>query len=127
VYERLYNYIGKMNIFNPNQFGFRACRPISISMALLDLQDKISQAIDERQHSIGICLDLAKAFDTVNHPILIKKLELIGFRGLPLFGFKSYLENRRQQIFCNGSLSLLKSLQYGVPQGSVFGPLLFLL
>ena len=58
VYERLYNYIEKMNIFNPNQIGFRA--GISTSMSLLDLQDRISQAIDERQYSIRICLDLTR-------------------------------------------------------------------
>ena len=100
---------------------------MSTSMALLDLQDKITQSIDDHQFSIGIFLDLAKAFDTVNHSILIKKLELYGIRGLSLSWFISYLENRCQQVLCNGTLSKVKSLRCGVPQGSILGPLLFLL
>jgi hypothetical protein len=71
--------------------------------------------------------DLAKAFDTVDHEILLTKLERYGVRGNQLLWFKSYLESRSQCVYCNGSFSALKAIKYGVPQGSNLGPLLFLI
>jgi retron-type reverse transcriptase len=96
-------------------------------MALLNMQDKISKAIENNEYSVGVFFDLAKAFDTVDHDILLNKLENYGIRGTQLKWFASYFENRAQRVFCNGTLSELGLIKYGVPQGSNLGPLLFLL
>src|SRR5688572_29990758 len=96
-------------------------------MSLINIQDKITQAIDKNEYSIGIFLDLSKAFDTVDHNILIKKLENYGVRGIPLSWFKDYLTHRQQQVKCNGTISRFKLIKFGVPQGSILGPLLFLI
>src|SRR6218665_1819973 len=85
-------------------------------MALINIHDLISEVIDANKYSIGIFLDLSKAFDTVNHKILVKKPEYYGIRGMALNWFSYYLSNRLQQVRCNG-----------VPQGSNLGPLLLLL
>ena len=118
VYSRLINYFDSNNILFKNQYGFR--KNHSTSLALLDLVDKITLAIDERKYTVGIFLDLSKAFDTVNHDILFDKLSFYGIRGLPLDWLKSYKEY-------NGSSSLYNSIKCGVPQGSILGPLLFLI
>ena len=91
------------------------------------LIDRIQKAIDNRSFSCGIFLDFSKAFDTVDHEILIKKLEHYGFRGLVKQWFISYLSERRQIVTVNSVLSSECSLSCGIPQGSVLGPLLFLL
>jgi len=96
-------------------------------MALLDMEDRISRAIDNNEYSVGIFLDLAKAFDTVDHAILLKKMSNYGIRGTQLKWFQSYFENRTQRVMCNGILSAIGYISYGVPQGSNLGPLLFLL
>ena len=94
---------------------------------MLNLYDKVSEAIDKNEFTIGIFIDLSKAFDTVNHDILIKKLELYGIRGIPNLLLKSYLDNRKQYVYYNKYASTLKLISCGVPQGSILGPLLFLL
>ena len=88
IYKRLLSYINKFHILNDNQFGFR--KDYSTSLALLQLYDKISSAIDQNKFTIGIFLDLSKAFDNVNHYILFEKLQHYGIRGKALDWFKSY-------------------------------------
>ena len=96
-------------------------------MALVDLYDKISSAIDRKEHSVGIFLDLSKAFDTVNHNILLDKLSYYGIRGLSLDLVKRNLSDRMQYVQYNKKKSPMQNISCGVPQGSILGPLLFLL
>ena len=125
VYSRLYNYIEKMNLLYPLQHGFRSGH--STVMSLIDIHNKITEAIDSKKLSIGIFLDLSKAFDTVDHEILLKKLENYGIRGTPLLWFKNYLSSRYHQVKCNLIFSDFGTMRFGVPQGSILGPLLFLI
>ena len=108
--------INKQRILSKHQFGFR--KNHSTDHAIIELTDSITKAIDEGKYTIGIFLDLSKAFDTVNHQILLNKLEHYVIRGLCLKWFESYLGDHRSNKM---------SLTTGVPQGSILGPLLFLL
>ena len=88
---------------------------------------KIKQACDSGQLACGVFLDLQKAFDTVNHNILLKKLEHYGIRGVSNIWFKSYLTNWKQHTYHGGIISDEKLIEYGASQGSVLGPLLFII
>ena len=96
VYSRLYNYLSKLNIITESQFGFRSKH--SSFMALIDLYDNLSQAIDDRRIPLAVFIDLKKAFDTVNFEILLHKLEHYGIRGVALAWFRSYLSDRFQSV-----------------------------
>lgn len=125
MYKRLISYIEKENIFYEGQFGFRSNH--STVQAGILIIDKIQKAIEKGLYSCGIFLDLSKAFDTVNHEILIKKLDHYGIRGVAKNWFVSYLNCRRQFVSIGSTKSNEHSIPCGVPQGSVLGPLLFLL
>ena len=125
MHKRLYNFLEFHNILFNNQFGFR--RNNSTSFALIQITELIKETIEKKKFGCGIFIDLRKAFDTVNHAILLKKLEHYGIRGISLNWFRSYLSNRKQYVFLNGESSDLQDITCGVPQGSVLGPLLFLL
>ena len=94
---------------------------------MISITETIRKTIDENKFGCGIFIDLKKAFDTVNHNILLQKLEHYGIRGVSLNWFKSYLTERKQYIHLNGTNSETKNILCGVPQGSVLGPMLFLL
>ena len=91
------------------------------------MYNEITSTIDRKEFTVGIFLNLSKAFDTVNHDILFDKLSHYGIRGVVLDWLKSYLRNRYQFVQYNKSTSSFKTITCGVPQGSILGPLVFLL
>ena len=124
MYNRLYNFLTEHNILSMNQFGFR--KKYSTFLALMDLVDNISKNIDDGNYSIGIFHDLSKAFDTIDHTILLDKLCRYGIRGITLNWFKHYLNDRKQFVSYNNITSVSMKVSCGVPQGSILGPLLFI-
>lgn len=125
MYNRLLRFITKHDILYKHQFGFR--NKYSTALALTLLTDKISDSFNNENVTIGVFLDFSKAFDTVNHQILLQKLEHYGIRGLAYSWMQSYLTNRSQFVSYNNVCSNTEKIFTGVPQGSVLGPLLFLL
>ena len=125
IHKKLSHFLDLHNILFENQFGFR--KNNSTSYALMEITEKIKESIDSGKFGCGIFIDLRKAFDTVNHDILLNKLEHYGVSGVLLQWFRSYLTERKQYVFYNGESSDLKPISCGVPQGSVLGPSLFLI
>lgn len=123
--NRLDLFLEKHQLLAESQYGFRANR--STTLALIESMEEITNAIDNKQYAIGLFIDLKKAFDTINHDILINKLERYGIRGVVLDWVKSYLNRRRQFVKLGDCCSSCLDIACGVPQGSVLGPKLFIL
>ena len=123
-YDRKITFLENFKILNENQFGFRKNK--STYMALITLV-KITQALEKGEYAVGVFLDFSKAFDNVDHEILLGKLEHYGIRGCALSWFKSYLSKKQQFVTYNDCKSEKQHIRCGVPQGSILGPLLFLI
>ena len=124
MFNRIYSFITDKKILSPSQFGFQVNK--STEQAILKLQSFAINAIEEKDYACSIFLDFAKAFDTVNHNILLRKLDYYGIRGHVNDWFKSYLINRKQCVKLCEYTSDFEVVKHGVPQGSILGPLLFL-
>ena len=125
MHKRLNDFLEINNVIRPLQFAFR--QKHSTTHALASPTEKIKQTTDKGNYGFGVLTDLKKAFDTVNHSILLKKLEHYGVRGIPLQWFRSSLSGRKQYASVTGNLSETLEIPCGVPQGSVLGSSLFLL
>ena len=123
--KRLMDFVDKNELLYNGQYGFR--HNMSTSLALLQLTEDITTQMDEANYTIGIFIDLKKAFDTIDHEILIKTLEYYGIRGIASKWLKSYLADRSQVVSINNEVSDSIKLRCGVPQGFILGPSLFLL
>jgi len=125
VHKRLYNFLAAQSTFYPSQYGFRPNH--STNHAIHEFMDDTIQSLENKKHTLGVFLDLSKAFDTIDHKILLNKLQWYGVRGKALDWFKSYLYRRKQYVQYYSSSSDIQTIPCGVPQGSVLGPLLFII
>ena len=126
MYHRLYQYLTENKILYPKQFGFQT--GYSTEHATVQLVGQILESFEYNKYTLGVFIDFSKAFDKVNHSILLKKLELYGVTNRNHSWFKNDLSNRKQFIQINSEENTeLETITCGVPQGSILGPLLFLL
>ena len=123
MHSRLMNFLTNNKSLFEHQFGFQQNK--TTNMAILDIYSNIVEAIENNETPCCIFLDFAKAFDTVNHKILLQKLMNYGIRGLPLKWFESYFQKRQQTVKINNIYSDVLEIKCGVPQGSVLGPYYF--
>ena len=113
------------SILYKHQYGFR--KKYSTKLSVINLVNSLLKSIDEGKNTVGIFIDFQKAFDTINHKILLSKLNFYGIRGKALQWFESYLANRSQVLCYKETVSSKNTIKCGVPQGSVLGPTLFLI
>lgn len=125
IYKQIYEHMERNKYFSTEQYGFK--RNTNTSDATLKFIENVYDAFEEKQSCHSIFVDLSKAFDCVSHPILEEKLEYYGIRGPVLQLLKSYLKDRPQIVHCHGVNSQQLNMRRGVPQGSILGPLLFII
>jgi len=123
--NRLKLYLTTINIPSKYQYSFQ--EKVSTYIAIANVGEEITSFIDNKESSLGVFIDFSKAFDTVDHFILHRNLHWYGIRGSQLNLFESYLNNRMQYVCLNECHSTLLRIECGVPQGSILGPLLFLI
>lgn len=125
IYWQIYQYFIKHNLFPKHQSGFR--KGYGTTSALLNLTDNLIRASDKKQATVIISLDYSKAFDTIDHDLLCAKLQYYGFDEISIQFFNSYLKGRYQQVVISERFSKVSPIISGVPQGSILGPLLFII
>ena len=125
MYNRVYNHLNSKGLLYEKQFGFQ--RNNSTEHAIVQLTRDITSSFEKGEYTLGVFIDLSKAFSTVDHQILIKKLQYYGIDGTALEWFKSYLSNRKQYISTEEISESCLDIICGVPQGSILGPLLLLI
>ena len=125
IFKQLYTFFQDNKLFYESQYGFRTGH--STELAALEIVDQIISEMDNGEVPINIFLDLSKAFDTLDHEILLHKLNYYGVKGIPYNLIKNYLTDRKQFVDIDGIKSDCLSISTGVPQGSVLGPLLFII
>ena len=125
VSNQLYKYFTGNNLFYNSQYGYRSLH--STELASLELIDRVFQHLDTGKLPLSIFLDLSKAFDTLNHFILLDELKYYGLSNTPLSWFESYLYRVQQFVELDGTISRTAKINTGVPQGSILGPLLFII
>ena len=124
VYNKLFNFICNNNILYDHQYGFRKGR--STQQAIITLVDRITKSQDIGNIVITLLIDLKKAFDTIDHRILLRKLYSYRIKGTMFKWIESYLTGRSQYVIFDGKVSETPSMKCGVPQGSILGPLVFI-
>lgn len=124
LYNQMFEYLSQLKVFHKSQYGFRKFH--STELATLELVDRITYAMDQNLLPINIYLDLSKAFDTLDHQILLHKLKYYGINCKAIELLESYLNNRSQQVQYNETISQSLMIKCGVPQGSILGPLMFI-
>jgi retron-type reverse transcriptase len=125
IHAQLYNYFVDNNLFCPSQYGFRKLH--STMHAVLEIIDKVIHAMDKMKNPINVYMDLSKAFDTISHEILLYKLSHYGIKGTALDLIKDYMTNLKQNVEYANESSNYKAIKTGVPQGSILGPLFFII
>ena len=125
MYNRRYKYLTESNLLYFKQFGFQ--KGHSPEHAILHSVEQINKSFEKNELTLGMFLDLSKAFDTVVHQILLKKLEYYGIAENNLRWFENYLKDRQQFVSFEHNSTKKVTVTWGVPQGSILGPLLFLL
>ena len=125
VFNQVFSYFENNKLLYDSQYGYR--KEHSTETACLEIIDKLNKQLDKKEIPLCIFIDLSKAFDTLDHRILLSKLKYYGMDDISLYWFKSYLSNRHQFVEIEGYKSKLKQINTGVPQGSILGPLLFII
>lgn len=125
INTRITTYLNKHKLISPSQYGFQ--RKKSTESALLSIKDKLINNIENQLYTLGVFLDFSKAFDSIKHNILLSKLPYYGIRGTSLKLLQNYLSGRSQYVVINNATSNSELIKFGVPQGSILGPTLFLL
>ena len=125
AFNQLHTYLTSNDLVYESQYGFR--RHHSTELAVLEFTDRIKKEMDAKKIPFSIFLDLSKAFDTLDHSVLLSKLQYYGTRDTALYWFKRYLSKRTQYVDCDGISSSIRVIETGVSQGSILGPLLFII